>query len=176
MAGTIEPRLGIWVQAELGAGAAAEEHETGPLAARDIRGVVIGDKILEQAAAEGRRFAGLEEAEVLDQIGHAPQRAVGKPGSDSLARLLVLLVHNGINGRIDLFGPCDRRLQHLFGADLALGDEPGEGDSVMLAVFVKPHSRPISNIKVRGNDDSYSDCARGLTINRNVPFMFFRGG
>jgi hypothetical protein len=32
---------------------------------------VIGDKILEQAAAEGRRLTGLEEAEVLDKVGHA---------------------------------------------------------------------------------------------------------
>ena len=44
---------------------AAGGHETGLLAARHIGGVVIGDKILEQAAAEGRRLTGLEKAEVL---------------------------------------------------------------------------------------------------------------
>jgi hypothetical protein len=37
-------------------------------------------------------------------------------------------VHDGIDGWIDLFGPCDRSFQHLLGADLPLGDELGEGD------------------------------------------------
>jgi hypothetical protein len=55
------------------------------------------------------------------------------------------LVHDGIDRRIDLFGPCDRGLQHLFGADLALGDEPGEGDGVVLAIFFEPHGLQISN-------------------------------
>ena len=69
--GLWQPWLGIRVQAELRARAAAHEHEAGLLAARHVGGLVIGDKILEQAAAEGRRLTGFEEAEVLDQIGHA---------------------------------------------------------------------------------------------------------
>jgi hypothetical protein len=56
------------------------------------------------------------------------------PCGDRLARLLILLAHNGIDGRIDLFGPSDRSFQHLLGADLALSDEPGEGDGVVLAI------------------------------------------
>ena len=106
---------------------------------------MIGDKILEQAAAEGRRLTGLEEAEVLDKVGHALQWPFGKPHRNRLARLLILLVYNGIDGRIDLFGPCDRSLQHLLGADLALGDESGEGDGVVLAIFFEPHGLQISN-------------------------------
>src|SRR5215472_4326305 len=145
--GTIEPRLGIRVQAELGARAAADEYETGLLAARHIGGVVIGDKILEQAAAKGRRLTGLEEAEVLDKVGDALQRPCGKPRRYRFARLLILLVDDGIDGRVDMFSPCDRRLEHLLGADLALGDEPGEGDGIVLAIFFEPHGRKISNIK-----------------------------
>ena len=34
-------------------------------------------------------------------------------------------------------------------ADLALGDEPGERDGVVLTIFVEPHGRQISNIKAR---------------------------
>src|SRR5215472_4408554 len=90
--GTIEPRLGIRVQAELGGRAAADEHESGLIAARHIGGVMVGDKILEQAAAEGRRLTGLEKAEVLDQIRHALQRPVGKPRCDRFARLFILQV------------------------------------------------------------------------------------
>ena len=71
VAGTVQPRLGIRVQAELRARAPPHEHEAGLFAARHVGGLVIGDKILEQAAAEGRRLTGLEEAEVLDKIGHA---------------------------------------------------------------------------------------------------------
>src|SRR5216683_5164548 len=73
VAGAVEPRLGIRVQTEFRARAAAHEYEAGLLAARHVGGLVIGDKILEQAAAEGRRLTGLEEAEVLDKVGHALQ-------------------------------------------------------------------------------------------------------
>lgn len=110
---------------------------------------MVGHKILEQAAAKSRRLTGLEKAEVLDQIRHALQRPVGKPCRDRFARLFILFVHNGIDRRVDLLDSCHRRLQHLFGADLALGDEPDERDGVVLTIFVEPHGRPISNIKVR---------------------------
>src|SRR5271155_1528366 len=59
--------------------AAAHEHETRLLATRDVGGLVIGDKILEQAAAEGRRLTGLKEAEVLDKVGHTLQGPFGEP-------------------------------------------------------------------------------------------------
>jgi hypothetical protein len=109
----------------------------------------MNNKILEQAAAKSCGLTGLEEAEVLDQIGHALQRPVGKPRRDCFARLLILFMHNRIDGRVDLLGPCDRRFQHLLGADLALGDEFGERDGVVFAIFVEPHGRQISNIKAR---------------------------
>ena len=159
MTGAVEPRLGIRVQAELGARAAAHEHEAGPLAARHVGGVVIGDKILEQAAAEGHRLTGLEETKVLEKVGHALQRPFGEPRRDRLARLPILLVYDGIDDRIDLFGPCDRSLQHLIGADLALGDEPGEGDGIVLPIFIEPHGPQISKLEPMENDYSCSDVA-----------------
>ena len=100
--GAVEPRLGIRIHTEFRARAAADEHEAGLLAARHVGGLVIGDEILEQAAAEGRRLTGLEGAEILDKVGHALQRPIGKPRRDRLARLLVLLVHDGVYGWIDL--------------------------------------------------------------------------
>jgi hypothetical protein len=106
---------------------------------------VIGDKILEQPAAKGRRLTGLEEAEILDQIRHTLQWPFGKSCRDGLERLLVLLVHDRINGRIELFGPCDSSLQHSLGTDLALGDKLGKGDGIMLAIFFKPHGLQIPN-------------------------------
>src|SRR5215831_10547863 len=71
MTGAVEPRLGIRVQAKFGARAASDEHKAGLLAARHIGSLMIGDKILEQAAAIGRRLTSLKEAKVLDEIGHA---------------------------------------------------------------------------------------------------------
>jgi len=58
-----------------------------------------------------------------------------------------LLVHDGINSGVDLFGPRDRSLQHLLSADLALGDEPGEGEGVVLAIFFEPHGLQISKLE-----------------------------
>ena len=56
-------------------------------------------------------------------------------------------MHDGIDGRIDLFGPCDRSLQHLLGANFALGDESGEGDGVVFAIVFEPHGAQISNLE-----------------------------
>jgi hypothetical protein len=66
---------------------------------------------------------------------------------------------DGIEGRIDLFGSCDRSLQQLLGADLALGDESGEGDGIVLAIFFEPHGLRISKSEPIENDYSYSDLA-----------------
>src|SRR6266851_6577222 len=77
--GAEKPRLGIRVQAKFRARAAAYEHEASLLATRHVGGVVIGDKILEQAAAEGHRLTGLEETKVLEKVGHALQRPFGEP-------------------------------------------------------------------------------------------------
>src|ERR1700752_3626280 len=46
VAGTVKPGLGIRIQAELRARATAHEDEPGLFAARDVGGLVIGDKIL----------------------------------------------------------------------------------------------------------------------------------
>ena len=70
----------------------------------------------------------------------------------------------GIDRRIDLFGPCDRSLRHLFGADLARGDEPGEGDGVVLAIFFEPHGLPISELQPVENDYSYNELATSYFI------------
>jgi hypothetical protein len=144
VAGAVEPGLRIRIETELRARAAAHEYETGLLAACHVSCVVISDKILEQTAAVSRRLTGLEEAEVLDQEGYALQGCFGVPRRDRLAGLLVLFVHDRVDGGIDLLGPCDRCLQHLLGADLALADELSEGDGVVLTIFLKPHGLRIS--------------------------------
>jgi hypothetical protein len=77
MAGAVEPRLGIRVQAKFRARAAADEHEPGLLAARQIGGFVIGDKILEQPAAKGRGLTRLEKTKVLDEVGDSFQWPFG---------------------------------------------------------------------------------------------------
>jgi hypothetical protein len=41
----------------------------------------------------------------------------------------------------------------------AFGDEPGEGDGVMLAIFFEPHGLPISELQPVANDYSYSELA-----------------
>ena len=83
--------------------------------------------------------------------------------------MIVLLVHNRVNGRIDLFGPCDRSLQHFLGADLALGDKLGKGDGIMLAIFFKPHGLQISKSKAQENDDSHNDFATSYFIVSVMP-------
>src|SRR5262249_3336156 len=149
--GAVEPRLGVWVQAELRARATAYENDASLFATRDIGGLVVSNKIFEQAAAKGRRLTGLEEAKVLDKV----QRPFGEACRNRSARLLVLRVHDGIDCGIDLFRPSDRSLQHLLGAALALGDESGEGGSVVLPIFFELHGLQISTLRPMENEDSY---------------------
>jgi hypothetical protein len=73
-------------------------------------------------------------------------------------------VDDGIDDGIDLFGPCDRRLQHLLGADLALGDEPGEGDGVMPAIFFEPYGVQIPGLKPVEDEYSCSHLATSYFI------------
>ncbi|MBV8335478.1 MAG: hypothetical protein JO358_08575 [Alphaproteobacteria bacterium] len=63
---------------------------------------------------------------------------------------------------IDLLGAGDRRLQHLLGADLTLGDQPGKPDGVVLAVFVEPllQRTPLNS---HGDDYSGSDFGAGYS-------------
>ena len=55
-------------------------------------------------------------------------------------RLLILLVYDRIDGRIDLFCPRDGSLQNFLGANLTLDNECGEADGVILAIIGKLHS------------------------------------
>src|SRR6516225_704104 len=55
VAGTVEPRLGIRVQAELGARAAPHEHEAGLFAARHVGGLVISRSALRTPTGKARR-------------------------------------------------------------------------------------------------------------------------
>jgi hypothetical protein len=100
---------------------------------------VIGEEIGKQAAAEGGGLAFLEEGEVLDEEGHAPKRAVGGSSSDGATGLVVLLVHDGVDGGVHLFGAGDGGLEHLLGADLAFGDQAAERGGIVPAVVVEAH-------------------------------------
>ena len=42
---------------------------------------MIGDKILEKAAAEGHRLTGFEETKVLEKVGHACSGPSGSPAA-----------------------------------------------------------------------------------------------
>jgi hypothetical protein len=63
-----------------------------------------------------------------------------------------------------VFGPCNRGLQYLLGADFALGDEPGERDGVVLAIFLEPHGLQIPGLKPVENEYSCSHPATSYFI------------
>ena len=142
-AGPVQARLRVRVQPELRRRAAAHDHQPGLLAARHVGAVVVGDIVGKQAAAEPCRLALLEERQVLDQVRHAPQRRILRPirrrRVRRFTRPLVLLVHDGVDGGVDLLGARDRRLQHLPCRHLAPGDQPGKRGGIVLAVLVETH-------------------------------------
>src|SRR6516165_6701107 len=101
---------------------------------------MVGNIILEQAATEGHRFTRLEEAYIFHQERHTAKRPLGEPMRYRPARLLILLVYDRIDGRIDLFCPRDGSLQNFLGANLTLDNECGEAGGVIFAIIGKFHS------------------------------------
>ena len=125
-------RLGVRHLPDLGRVGLAEEVEAGRAAARDQRRIGVGREIPVVPAAHRQRQARHGRAEILDEVGHAGKRRVGRGRrGGALARGVVVLQHDRVDRRIDRFGLRDRRVEQLARAHLALTDEIGEADRVM---------------------------------------------
>ena len=99
--------------AELGRVAAAEQHEAGLLDAPRVGHVGGADEVLEVAAAVDKRDALPQRAEVLEQEGHALERAVGQRG---VGCGLAAIVEERDRDRVQ------RRIKRLDAADRLLGE------------------------------------------------------
>ncbi|MNQ08779.1 hypothetical protein D3C85_215790 [compost metagenome] len=134
-------RLGGGGQAELRYRRLAEGQRAGGLVTGDQGAGVLGGRgVLEEARAVAGRGAGQEGVEVLDQHGHAGQRALaGQPlaaqGRDPAASIVVVAHHHGIHLGIDRIAARQRGGQQLLGADRAAAHLLGHRRGVQFEVL-----------------------------------------
>ena len=123
--GPVQARLAGGHHAELGCVGAAQDHqartaqpvhqlrgEGGDVAAQELRALVE------------RRALDLHH-EVLEQVGHAPERTRRSGGRDGRAGLVVQRRHHSAQDRVEPLDPLDRPLDELGGRDLAVAHEGG---------------------------------------------------
>ena len=126
-------------QAHLGRVGLAEDDETGTLHARGDLAVVIGDVAVEERAAVARGGAGVEGAEILQEVRHARERSRRQPGRDGGARLVVEPGDDRVQRRVGGLGARDGRLQQLRRGDFLAAHEIGEAQPVVLRDVDRGH-------------------------------------
>src|SRR2546426_11899384 len=76
----------------------ADDHEPRALHPRDDLAVVIGGVAGVEPAAERGDGAGVEDAEILQEVRHAPEGPVRQPRANRRARMVVHAWHHGVHG------------------------------------------------------------------------------
>jgi hypothetical protein len=94
---------------------------------------VIGQIVREEPGPLRRHRAGQQNAHVLEQERHAPERAFRQPRGNGVAAMVVELLRQGIDLRIVPLGAFDRRIEQLRGAGLATRHQFGEPSASWLS-------------------------------------------
>ena len=140
-------RLGRGHQAELGRVGPAEDDEARlPVALREV-GVLGVDvaRLLERLDAHVERVTGGGRPQVLQQEGHAPERAVGQVGGRRLlAGPVEALVDDGVELRVQGLDAGDGGVDQLERRRLAAADQVGLGHGVEAGEVIghAPDRRP----------------------------------
>ena len=98
---------------------------------------MVGDEAVIEPAAVADARPLLPGIEVLQQIGHAGERAGRQAGADGGARLVIGLLHDGIDAGIDGLDALDRCVQDFLGRHLFLGDQLAEAEGVVVGVLLE---------------------------------------
>ena len=88
-----------------------------------------------QRGPRRRHRPGVEDTEVLQEIGHARERPVRQSRRDSSLCLVVHAIDDGIDRRVRLLDPLDRGGQKLARLDLAGLDETRQPEAVMILII-----------------------------------------
>ena len=123
------PNSGLWVL--------PKTTRPGGVKALDDGAVVVVALVAEEARALGGDGALHGDGEVLEQEGHAAERAIGKRRADAPPGEVE--VPDGETGerRVDGLGAGDRDLEELARADFAARDEAREGEAIEARVLVE---------------------------------------
>ena len=95
---------------------------------------MVGDEVLEEAAARAESRARVVGAQILEQERHTPQGSLRQTGLQRGLGLVEHGNHDGVQRRVPLLEPDLRRLQQLVRRHLAPGDELGQPDGIVVLV------------------------------------------
>ena len=125
-------------QAEFGAGALAEDRDTGIEETLCQRPGVIGNEILQDRRARCRAGP-RQKIEVLQEKRHTGERTVRKTAIDLAFGIVVMLDDDRVDLRVDLCRAGDRLVEQFTGRDLLVPHQFGQTDRVVIAVFLEGH-------------------------------------
>ena len=118
----VDHRLRRRVQTELRRVGAPEDYQPGALVTLDDGKIMVGDEAVIEMRPVPHPCSGVPGVDILQQERHARQRALRQSRLQSLPRLIVHLVHDGIQPGIQRLDPPDRSFQHFRRRNLLLGD------------------------------------------------------
>ncbi len=101
--------------------------------------VVIVNNVGDKARTAGTRPSIDLGSEVLDEKGHAFERAFGQRALGGGARIVIALVDNGIEGGIVFLDTFDGGFSEFGGCHLALLHQRGEAETVIFCIIGKAH-------------------------------------
>jgi len=127
----------------------AEDDEPGFAEARDDRAVSLVSRVAEEARAFGRDRARHADGEILEQVGHASEGALGKGLAGGASRPLEVVDGDRGDRRVDRFGASDCDLEQLCGRDLSAAHERGQSERVVAPVLLEGHRRARGRPRVR---------------------------
>src|SRR5439155_3558275 len=170
--GTVEARLAGEREAELAGVGASEDDEPRTPQALDVLAVGGGGRrVGEELRAARHPDARDGSREVLHEVGHTAERAIGQAVGDRLAPVVVELHHHRIDRGVPGLDPLDRGLEELSRLDLATAHEVGELQRVVLLVVSEcahlvPSRMPIVPSARAGRRIQICACGRMSALTR----------
>ena len=109
----VDHRLRRRVQTELRRVGAPEDYQPGALVTLDDGKIMVGDEAVIEMRPVPHPRAGVPGVDILQQERHARQRTLRQSRLQSLPRLIVHFLHDGIQPGIQRFDPLDRSFQNV---------------------------------------------------------------
>ena len=132
---TVQYRFCGSAQAELRRIGLAQDDQAGGAVTLHQGTIMTGHETAKEPTTVGQGNTGAGEKEILQQVRHAGERALGKTPADGVCRFVIHLVHHRVDGVVVLFDPLHGGFQDFFGGYLTAPHQPGETQSVVFLVF-----------------------------------------
>ena len=166
---TSKDGLGGGIEAELGSARRGDDDQSGPAVAGDQLRVGGGDALGEQARPVGVHHAGHRLLQILDDKGHARERARRQPGGHVIEGLFGARLGDGVDLSRPLCHHIDRGLDDLPSRQLASANGVGDRHRIHPEKVVSlPRTQQQFQLVATYSDGSVRDVSRTGIFNVNI--------